>query len=94
MYIGCMITRWLVAGLSPQRPGFDRRSSVHMRFVLDKVALGGGFSPNSLVFPSQYHSTNAPHSSSCTCCSYQKDKWAKAEKLPKTNAVFDVAEIG
>jgi hypothetical protein len=34
--------RRLVAGLSPRRPGFDP-GSVHVRFVVDKVALGQGF---------------------------------------------------
>jgi hypothetical protein len=36
--------RRLVAGLSPRRPGFDPRS-VHMGFVVDKVALGLVFLP-------------------------------------------------
>jgi hypothetical protein len=36
--------RRLVAGLSSQRPGFDPKS-VHVRFVVDKVALGQGFLP-------------------------------------------------
>jgi hypothetical protein len=34
--------RRLVAGLSPRRPGFDLRS-VHVGFVVDKVALGRFF---------------------------------------------------
>jgi hypothetical protein len=34
--------RPLAAGLPPQRPGFDPRS-VHVGFVVDKVALGQGF---------------------------------------------------
>jgi hypothetical protein len=34
--------RQLVAGLSPRRPGFDH-GSVHVRFVVDKVALGQAF---------------------------------------------------
>jgi hypothetical protein len=34
--------RWLVAGLSTRRPGFDPRS-VHVGFVVDKVALGQVF---------------------------------------------------
>jgi branched-subunit amino acid transport protein len=33
---------WLVAGLSPRRPGFAARS-VHVGFVVDKVALGQVF---------------------------------------------------
>jgi hypothetical protein len=43
--------RRLVAGLSPWRPGFDP-GSVHVGFVVDKVALGQ-------VFPRQFHSTGA-----------------------------------
>jgi hypothetical protein len=49
----------LVAGLSPQRPGFDP-GSVHMRFVVDKVALRQVFSPRTSVFPCYFHSTGAP----------------------------------
>jgi hypothetical protein len=51
--------RRLAAGLSPWRPGFDP-GSVHVGFVVDKVALGQGFSPSSSVFPCQFHSTSAP----------------------------------
>jgi hypothetical protein len=44
-----------------------------------------GFSPSiSVFFPCQYHSTNAPYSSSSTCCSYQKGKDGKHENLPKS----------
>jgi hypothetical protein len=42
--------RLLVAGLSPWRPGFDPRS-VDVGFVVDKVAMGQGFSPEYLGFP-------------------------------------------
>ena len=45
-------------------------------------------------FPRQYHSTNAPHSSSSTCCSYQKGKRAKSGNLPKSNAVSDIRSVG
>jgi hypothetical protein len=50
--------RWLVAGLSPRRSGFAP-GSIHVGFVVDKVALGQVFSPSSSVFPCQYHSTVA-----------------------------------
>jgi hypothetical protein len=43
--------RRLVVGLSPRRPWFDR-GSVHVGFVVDKVALGQ-------VIPCQFNSTNA-----------------------------------
>jgi hypothetical protein len=42
-----------------------------------------GLSPNILLFSCYYHSTNAPHSSSSTYCSYLVDKRAKIKKLPK-----------
>jgi hypothetical protein len=48
--------RRLVAGLSPRRFGFDP-GSVHVGFVVDKVALGQVFSPCTSVSPCQYHST-------------------------------------
>ena len=48
--------RWLVAGLSPRRPGLDP-GSVHVGFVVDKVA---SFPPSTLVFPCQFHSTSIP----------------------------------
>jgi hypothetical protein len=48
--------RRLVAGLSPRRPGFDP-GSVHVGFVVDKVALG---QDSTSVFPCQFHSTGAP----------------------------------
>jgi hypothetical protein len=42
--------RWLIVGLSPWRPGFDP-SSAHVRFMLDKVALGQVLSPRTSVSP-------------------------------------------
>ena len=47
---------------------------------------GTGLSPSTSVFPCQYHSTNAPYSSSSTCCSYQKDKQKKSGNLLKCSA--------
>jgi hypothetical protein len=37
-----------------------RSGLAHVRFVLDKVALGQVFSPSTLVFPCQFHSTGPP----------------------------------
>jgi hypothetical protein len=51
--------RRLAAGLPPRRPGFDP-GSVHVGFVVDKVALGRVFPPNSSVLPCQFRSTGAP----------------------------------
>jgi hypothetical protein len=49
-----------VAGLSRRGPGFDP-GSIHVRFLVDKVVLGPGFSPCTSVSHSTYHSANAPH---------------------------------
>ena len=51
-----------------------------------------GFSLNMSVFSCQYHSTNAPYSSSSKCCSYQKDEWAKSGKLPKYHTRSKIGE--
>jgi hypothetical protein len=74
-----------------RKPGFDPRS-VHMRFVVDKMTLGQVFLQVLRCFPCQYQSTNALLSSSCTSCSYQKDKRAEAGNLPKSNALSDIGE--
>jgi hypothetical protein len=50
--------RWLVAGHSRQKSGYDPWP-FRVRFMVDKVALGQGFSPSTSALPSQYHSTNA-----------------------------------
>jgi hypothetical protein len=53
---GLAMARRLVAGLSPRRPGFSP-GSVHVGFVVDKVAPGQGFlrvlrfSPVSFIPP-------------------------------------------
>ena len=46
------------------------------------------------VSPCQYHSTNAPHSSSSTCCSYQKDKPVKPGNLPKAMLFRKAGSVG
>jgi hypothetical protein len=50
--------RPLVAGLPQRRTGFDP-GSVHVGFVVDKVAMGQVFPPNTSVFPCHFHSTGA-----------------------------------
>jgi len=59
-----------VAGLLPRRRGFVSRP-VHVRYVLNRVALG------QALPVLRYHSTNAPHSSSAVCVSYQQYNWTK-----------------
>ena len=51
--------RRLVASLQTRAPGFDPRS-VHVGFLVDKVALGQVFPPSISVFPCQFYSTGAP----------------------------------
>jgi hypothetical protein len=48
----------LAAGLPPQRPGFVP-GSVHVGFVVDRVALGQVLPPSPSVFSCQFHSTGA-----------------------------------
>ena len=52
-----------------------------------RSGTGPGFSPITLVLPSQYHSTNAPHSSSSPCCPSQKGVWEK-QGIIKTQCCF------
>jgi hypothetical protein len=52
--------RRLVTSVAPRRPDFAL-GSVHVGFVMDKLALAEVFLPSSSVFPCQYHFTVAPH---------------------------------
>jgi len=45
---------------------------------------GTGFSASISILSGQYHSTRLHVH--VTCCSYQKDKWAKPGNLPDKNA--------
>jgi hypothetical protein len=58
----------------------------------EKTGTGTGFAPTTSVFPCQYHYTNAPHSSSSTCCSYQKGKRGKPGNLPKSDALSEIGK--
>jgi hypothetical protein len=53
--------RRLVAGLSPQRPGFNSIQA-YPEFVVDKVAMEQGFLRVLWTSLRNYHSTNAPYS--------------------------------
>ena len=71
---------------------FDDRT-VHVWFVVDKVALGEViYSPSASIFPWHYHSMNAPHSSSSTCCIYQTWARQKPGNLPKSNYLSETWE--
>ena len=45
-------------------------------------------------FSCQSQSTKASYSPSSTCCSYQKDEWAKPGNLPKSYAISESGSIG
>jgi len=70
------------------RHGLDPRP-FHVRFVVDKVTLGQVFLRVLLFSPRQCNSTVAPYASSCTFCSYEKDKRAE---LSKSKAVLVIGE--
>jgi hypothetical protein len=67
--------RWLVAGLSPRRPGFAL-GSIHVGFVADKVALVQVFlrvlrlSPVNIIPPSL---SKLISSGECVICSRKAD---------------------
>jgi hypothetical protein len=52
----------LLTAFPPRRPGFDPRSG-HMRLMVNKVALGQVFSPNTSVSLPILIPSTAPHSS-------------------------------
>lgn len=67
--------RWLVAGLSPRRSGFDPRP-FHVRVMADRMVLWQVLLPARPIFSCHYHSTSAPYSSATRCC-YQEEEEAK-----------------
>jgi hypothetical protein len=44
------------------------------------------------VFPCQYHSINAPYSSSSTRCSYQTNKQARPGNLPQSDTLSEIGQ--
>ena len=82
--------RRLVAALSPRRLGFDP-GSVHVGFVVDKVAEGQVFLRVFLFTPAIIHPM-VHNSYASSRCSYQKDKRAKPVNFPKSNAVSEMGE--
>lgn len=52
------------------------------------------FSPSTSVLSCHYYSTNVPHLSPATCCSYQQDKQAKTASLQKSNALSNSESTG
>jgi len=79
------LLRWLVAGLSLRNSGFDPRLE-HVWYLLDKIALWRVFLPVLLFFPYQYHSNNAPYSSSSKCCPLAEGQAGESWKISKRNA--------
>jgi hypothetical protein len=63
-------------------------SSIPREICAGQSDTGKRFSPGTPVFACQYHSTNAPYSSSSTCCSYRADKRVKPGKLCKEQCSF------
>jgi hypothetical protein len=81
--------RRIVAGLSPRRSGFHKSPC---ETCGGQSGKGTGVSPITSVFSCQYHSTNAPYTSSSASCSCQKDKGANPENVPKSNACSQIEE--
>lgn len=77
--------RWLLEGLSTQRPGFDP-GLVLVRFAVDNVELGHVFLQVLQIFSSQDDSTNAAHLFSSSCCFYRTNPG----NLKKINALPDI----
>ena len=78
-----------VAGLSPRFRYQDFRAEI------SDGQSGTETAPSSLcfsVFPSQHHSTNAPHSSSSRGFCYQKETLAKPGRLPESKVLLEVGE--
>ena len=58
------------------------------RFLVNKVALREAFLVALTVFPYQYHSANAPHSSLSWYYCYRKDKWVEFENFQRKQCSF------
>ena len=81
--------RWLVAALSPRRPGFDSKS-VRVNFVVDKVAVGQ-VSLQVLRYSPPFLRTRLR-----TCCSYQPGNLPQNSVLseiggPRTEKYFHLS---
>jgi hypothetical protein len=83
----------LIAGLSPQGPGFDP-GAVHVRYMVDGVAPGNVFPWLLRYFPvSVIPPVLHAHTYSFTRRSYQKDKWVITGSEPfKSYAIYEFGE--
>jgi len=81
----------LVVYLSPRSTGFDTRY-FHVRLLVDKVALWQVLLRVLLFSACRYHSTNAPYSSSSTCCSYKTHKVAMSGNVTKPNDISEIVD--
>jgi hypothetical protein len=79
--------------LSLPRPGFDS-SLVHVRFMVDAVALKQVFLRLLRFFSCQHRFINVSHSSLVTTSSYHNSKRAKCRNLPKKQCSFGMREHG
>jgi hypothetical protein len=59
-----------------------------VRFVVDKLVTGKGFSTSSFLFLCQYLAMSVPYMSSPTCCAYKKDKWRSLGTVQKKGRCF------
>jgi hypothetical protein len=65
---------------------------VHVRFLVETMALVRGSFRRQMVFSCLYYSTSDRYSSSSTCHCNQKDKREKTVKLSKINALSQIRE--
>jgi len=85
--------------LTPAVSGGPLTADDRVRAKVSPCGICGGrsgiekdFSPSTVVHPCQYQYTSAPHLSSSTCLSYQKDKRANPDYLTNRNVLSITGE--